>query len=83
MNDDFALQGGHSNEVDPEELDTSEKGVARRFKEQARRASIRRSLKRMASFFELPVPGYLWSRPQVLFFGESTTPISELARHLP
>ena len=83
MNDDFALQGGHVNEVDPEELDASEEGVARRLKEQVRRASIRRSLERMTLYFKLPAPGYLWSRPQVLIFGGSTTCISELTRHLP
>ena len=83
VNDDFALQDGRANEVDPEELDDSRDGVNRRLREQARRTSIRGSLERMTLFFKLPAPGYLWSRPEVLFFGESTDCISTVAYHLP
>ena len=83
VNDDFALQDGRANEVDPEELDGSQDGVNRRLREQARRTSIRGSLERMTLFFKPPAPGYLWSRPEVLFFGESTGCISKVAYHLP
>jgi len=71
VNDDFALLDGPPNEIDPEELDASEEAVKRRLAEKARRDSIRQSLERMTLFFRLPDPEYLFSRPQVLFFGES------------
>jgi len=83
VNNEFALLDGPSNEVDPERLDTSDAGVKRRNREQARRAAIRRSLEQMTLLFRLPKPGFLWSRPQVLFYGESTVLISKFINHLP
>lgn len=83
INDDFALLDGPSNEIDPEELDASEAAVKRRIAEQARRDGIRRSLERMTLLFRLPEPGYLWSRPQVLFFGKSIIWTSKPIGHLP
>ena len=76
VNDGFALLDGPSNEVDPEELDDSEKGVKRRTSEQVRRDAIRHNLERMSLFFKVPEPEYLWSGPQVLFFGKPTSLIS-------
>jgi len=70
VNDDFALLDGPPNEIDPEELDASEGAVKRRLAEKARRDSIRQSLERMTLHFRLPDPEYLFSRPQVLFFGK-------------
>ena len=83
MNDDFALQEGPSNEVDPKELDASPKAVERRLKEQERRGAIREGLERMTLFFKIPGPGYLWSGPQTLFFGKSTALFSKSIGHLP
>jgi len=71
VNDDFVLLDGPSNEIDPEELDASAGAVRRRAAEKARRGGIRQSLERMTLFFRLPGPEYLFSRPQVLFFGKS------------
>ena len=76
-NEGFALLDGPSNEIDPEELDNSERAVKRRIAEKARRDAIRRSLERMTLFFKVPEPGLLWSRPQTLFFGESTILIAK------
>lgn len=75
-NDDAALPEGPSSGIDPEKLGASEAAVRRRAAEQDRRDAIRRSLERMALFFKPPQPGYLWSRPQVLFYGKSTALIS-------
>ena len=71
------------NEIDPEKLNASNKAVEQRLREQARRESIRGILERMTLLFELPVPGHLWSRTQILFFGESAALISILTRRLP
>ena len=83
MNGSFALLDGHSNEIDPEGLDGSEEGAKRRVTEQGRREAIRGSLERMTLLFKVPAPGHLWSRPQVLFFGEPTTLISKMISRLP
>jgi len=83
VNDDFALMDGPANEVDPEELDASPEAAKRRSVEQVRRAAIRGSLERMTLLFKIPKPGFLWSRPQTLFFGKLTASTSKLVRHLP
>jgi hypothetical protein len=83
VNDNFALLDGRSTEIDPEELDDSEEGVRRRIAEQVRRGAVRGGLERMSLFFKVPKPGFLWSKPQVLFFGKSTTLISKPMGHLP
>ena len=83
VNDGFALLDGPSNEIDPEELDGSEQAAKRRIAEKARRDAIRGSLERMTLFFKVPKPWILWSRPQTLFFGESTTLIAKLMGRLP
>ena len=81
VNGDFALIEGPPNEVDPRELDASEMAAKRRTVEQGRREAIRGSLERMTLFFRRPEPGYLWSRPQVLFYGELTVLISKPIGH--
>lgn len=73
VNDDFALQSGPPNEIDPEELGASEEAVKQRIVERARREGIRTSLERMTLFFKVPEPKHLWTRPQTLFFGKPTT----------
>ena len=83
MNDDFALKGGHSAEVDPKVLDNSEMGVKQRAEEKERREAIRESLEWMTLYFKLPHPGFLWTRPQVLFFGEPAALTPILIGHLP
>jgi len=83
VNDGFALLDGPSNEIDPEELDGSEQAAKRRIAEKARRDAIRGSLERMTLFFKVPKPWVLWSRPQTLFFGKSTTLIAKTMGHLP
>ena len=83
VNDDTALLVGHAAEVDPEELDDSEIGVKQRAGEKVRREAIRASLERMTLHFKLPHPGSLWTRPQVLFFGEQAALISIFIDHLP
>ena len=75
-NDSFALMDGSSSGVDPEDLDASKAAVKHRAAEHARRGAIRRSLERMTLFFKRPRPRYLWSRPQVLFYGKPTALIS-------
>ena len=83
VNDGPTLLDGPSNVADPEELDASEEAAKRRLVEQARRGAIRESLERMTLFFKTPRPKYLWSGPQVLFFGKSTVLISKLMDCLP
>jgi len=82
VSDDFALLEGPPNEVNPRELDASGMAAKRRAVEQGRREAIRGSLERMTLFFRRPEPGYLWSRPQVLFYGKPTALISKPIGHL-
>jgi len=83
VNDGPVLLDGPSNVADPEELEASEAAEKRRRVEQERRAAIRGSLERMATFFKIPRPNVLWSGPQVLFFGKLTALILKLMDHLP
>lgn len=80
-NDEPALQDGHTNEIDLDELDDSEVAVRRRAAEKERRESIRESLERMTLFLRVPKPGHLWTKPQVLFYGKSNPSISKLVCH--
>jgi hypothetical protein len=83
VNDEFALLEGPLNEIHPGGLDASEIAVKRRAVEQGRREAIRGSLERMTLLFRRPKPGYLWSRPQVLFYGQPTVLIAKPIGHLP
>lgn len=82
-NDEPALMDGPGNGIDPEELDASPEAAKRRIVEQARRAAVRESLERMTLLFKIPNPGFLWSRPQTLFFGKLTALTSKLVGHSP
>ena len=83
VNDEFALQDGPPTEIDPNELDASPEAVRRRIVEKGRRGAIRNTLERMTLLFKVPEPEYLWTRPQVLFFGKSTALISKPIGHSP
>ena len=73
-NDTVALRYGSSRKAKPEDLDDSARGVRHMEVEKERRDAAHEALRRMSFFFK--APPRLLSRNKVLFFGESTTFIS-------
>ena len=82
VNDDVTLLDGRTAEIDLEELDDSELAVKQRKAEKERREGIRETLEQISLYFKVPRRKFLWTKPQVLFFGESAL-ISKFIGYLP